>query len=130
MIPWRRKWQPTPVFLPGESHGQRSLEGYGPWGRKEPDTAEWLTHHNTRQDNKKQTDLQACGGPSSQGRGPQTSASAAPHEESWENMGHRSLLLRAAGLEDLGRPLIIDLYKKLLVPLASQMALVVRICLQ
>ena len=45
-------------------------------------------------------------------------------------MGHRSLLLRAAGLEDLGRPLIIDLYKKLLVPLASQMALVVRICLQ
>ena len=31
---WRRKWQPTPVFLPGESHGQRSLEGYSPWGRK------------------------------------------------------------------------------------------------
>ena len=29
-IPWRRKWQPTPVFLPGESHGQRSLEGYSP----------------------------------------------------------------------------------------------------
>ena len=34
-VPWRREWQPTPVFLPGESHGQRSLEGYGPWGRKE-----------------------------------------------------------------------------------------------
>ena len=33
--PWRRKWQPTPVFLPGESHGQRSLAGYSPWGRKE-----------------------------------------------------------------------------------------------
>ena len=32
--PWRRKWQPTPVFLPGESHGQRSLEGYSPWGGK------------------------------------------------------------------------------------------------
>ena len=32
-IPWRRKWQPTPVFLPGKSHGQRSLEGYSPWGR-------------------------------------------------------------------------------------------------
>ena len=31
---WRRKWQPTPVFLPGESHGQRSLEGYSPWDRK------------------------------------------------------------------------------------------------
>ena len=29
---WRRKWQPTPVFLPGESHGQRSLVGYSPWG--------------------------------------------------------------------------------------------------
>ena len=33
-ILWRRKWQPTPVFLPGESHGQRSLAGYSPWGRK------------------------------------------------------------------------------------------------
>ena len=31
---WRRRWQPTPVFLPGESHGQRSLAGYSPWGRK------------------------------------------------------------------------------------------------
>ena len=34
-IPWRREWQPIPVFLPGKSHGQRSLAGYGPWGRKE-----------------------------------------------------------------------------------------------
>ena len=33
--PWRQEWQPTPVFLPGESHGQRSPEGYSPWGRKE-----------------------------------------------------------------------------------------------
>ena len=33
-IPWRRKWQPTPVFLPGKSHGQRSLAGYSPWGHK------------------------------------------------------------------------------------------------
>ena len=32
--PWRRRWQPTPGFLPGESHGQRSLAGYSPWGRK------------------------------------------------------------------------------------------------
>ena len=39
-IPWRRKWQPTPVFLPGKSHGQRSLVGYSPWGRKELDTTE------------------------------------------------------------------------------------------
>ena len=34
-IPWRRAWQPTAVFLPGESHGQRSLAGCSPWGRKE-----------------------------------------------------------------------------------------------
>ena len=39
-IPWRRKRQPTPVFLPGESHGQRSLAGYSPWGCKESDTTE------------------------------------------------------------------------------------------
>ena len=39
-IPWRRTWQPIPVFLPGKSHGQRSLAGYSPWGRKELDTAE------------------------------------------------------------------------------------------
>ena len=37
-IPWRRKWQPTPVFLPGRSHGQRSLAGYSPQGLKELDT--------------------------------------------------------------------------------------------
>jgi len=36
-IPWRRKWQPTPVFLPGKSHGQRSLVGYSPQGCKELD---------------------------------------------------------------------------------------------
>ena len=33
--PWRRKWQPSPVFLPGKSHGRRSLVGYSPWGHKE-----------------------------------------------------------------------------------------------
>ena len=37
-IPWRRKWQPTLVFLPGKSHGQRNLVGYTPWGCREPDT--------------------------------------------------------------------------------------------
>ena len=36
-IPWRRKWQPTPVFLPGKSHGWRSLAGYSSWGYKESD---------------------------------------------------------------------------------------------
>ena len=44
-IPWRRKWQPTPVFLPGESHGRRSLVGYSPRGRKELDTTEQLHFH-------------------------------------------------------------------------------------
>ena len=44
-IPWRRKWQPIPVFLPGEFHGQRSLAGYSPWGRTESDTTERLTVH-------------------------------------------------------------------------------------
>ena len=39
-IPWRRAWPPTPAFLSGESHGQRSLVGYSPWGCKELDTAE------------------------------------------------------------------------------------------
>ena len=39
-IPWRKAWQPTPVFLPGESHGQRSLAGYDPWGHTESDTTE------------------------------------------------------------------------------------------
>ena len=42
-IPWRRKWQPTPVFLFGESHGQSSLEGYSPWGGRV--RHDWLTKH-------------------------------------------------------------------------------------
>ena len=45
-IPWRREWQPTPVFLPGESHGQGSLAGYSPWGRKESDMT-WRLNSNT-----------------------------------------------------------------------------------
>ena len=42
-LPWRRAWQPTPVVLPGEFRGQRSLAGYSPWGCKESDTTGWLT---------------------------------------------------------------------------------------
>ena len=42
-IPWRRKWQPIPVFLPGKSNGQRSLAGYSPWSGEESDTTEWLS---------------------------------------------------------------------------------------
>ena len=40
---WRRAWLPTPVLLPGDSHGQRSLAGYSPWGHKELGMAERLT---------------------------------------------------------------------------------------
>ena len=43
-IPWSRTWQSTPVFLPGESHGQRSLVGYSPWGHKELGTTEATQH--------------------------------------------------------------------------------------
>ena len=42
---WRRKWQPTPVFLPGKPHGQRSMEVYSPRGLEESDTTEQLNHH-------------------------------------------------------------------------------------
>ena len=38
--PWRKEWQPTPVFFPGELHGQKSLVGYSPQGHKELDTTE------------------------------------------------------------------------------------------
>jgi len=41
-MPWRREWQPTPIFLPGKFHGQKSLVGYSPWGHKESATTEWL----------------------------------------------------------------------------------------
>ena len=44
-IPWRREWQPTPVFLPGESHGWRSLVGYSPQAHKESDRTERLHVH-------------------------------------------------------------------------------------
>ena len=44
-IPWGRKWQPTPVCMPGKSHGQRSLMGYSLWGPKESDTTERLSMH-------------------------------------------------------------------------------------
>ena len=43
-MPWGRTWQPTPVFSPGEAHGQRSLAGCSPWGHKESDTTEQLKH--------------------------------------------------------------------------------------
>ena len=42
-VPWRREWLPSPVFLPGEFHGQRSLADYSSWGHKELEMTEWLT---------------------------------------------------------------------------------------
>ena len=44
-IPWRRKWQSTPVFLPGRFHGLRSLVGYSPWSLNESEMTEWLSTH-------------------------------------------------------------------------------------
>ena len=44
-IPWSRRWQPAPVFLPRKFHGQRSLAGYSPWGHKESDTTERAHMH-------------------------------------------------------------------------------------
>ena len=44
-VTWRRKWQPTPVFLPGKSHGQRSLVGYSTWGRKELGSTQVLNNN-------------------------------------------------------------------------------------
>ena len=46
-ISWRRTWQPTPVFLPGEFHGHRSLTGYSPWVCKESDMTEVTKHSHT-----------------------------------------------------------------------------------
>ena len=47
-IPWKKKWQPTPVFLPGESLRQRCLVGYSPWSHKESDMTERLSTHTRR----------------------------------------------------------------------------------
>ena len=47
--PREGKWQPTPVFLPGKPHGQRSLVGYSPWGHKESDKTEQLSHQASKQ---------------------------------------------------------------------------------
>ena len=44
-FPWRKEWLPTPVFSPGESHGQRSLAGYIPWSRRESNMTQQLSLH-------------------------------------------------------------------------------------
>ena len=47
LIPWRKAWQPTSIFLPGKFHGQRSLKAYGTWGHQEWDTTEHWAHTHT-----------------------------------------------------------------------------------
>ena len=47
LSPWRRKWQSTPIFFPGESHRQRNLVGYSPWGHEELDTTKETLHAHT-----------------------------------------------------------------------------------
>ena len=57
-IPWSGKWQPTPVLLPGEFHGQRSLAGYNPGGCKEQDTTEHARTHTSIKTKLKQCHIQ------------------------------------------------------------------------
>ena len=59
-IPWRRKWQPTVLFLPGKSHGQRNLAGYSPWGCKESDITEWLSTNTHNHKSKKWLSIFIC----------------------------------------------------------------------
>ena len=61
-IPWRRAWQPTPIFLPGESHGQRSLAGYSPQVCKEADTVEATEPAHIHARNTESHEKLFCGG--------------------------------------------------------------------
>ena len=61
-IPWRGKWQPTPVFLLGKSHGQRSLAGYSPWGGKELDMTEHTAETSAPEQGEYSRDQRADGG--------------------------------------------------------------------
>ena len=54
-IPWSRKGQPTPVFVPGEFHRQRSLAGYSPWGHRESHTTEHTQAHTQTQENRSES---------------------------------------------------------------------------
>ena len=59
-ISWRRAWKPTPVFFPGESHGQRSLVGYRPQGHKESDLTEVTEHIGTQFSTSYLNDSSSC----------------------------------------------------------------------
>ena len=57
-IPWRRKWQPTPVFLPGKSQGQKRLVSYSPWGGRESLMTQQLNNNNYTLDSKTTDELE------------------------------------------------------------------------
>ena len=61
--PWRRKWQPTPVFLPGEFYGPRRLAGYSSWGHKESDMTERLSLMITLEKSWEEEEAEECGQP-------------------------------------------------------------------
>ena len=75
-ISWRREWIPTPVFLPGKFHGQRSLAGYSPLGRKESDTTKWLSK------NVRKTQTSTVGGSKSFQVGKQVNTGTITHPNS------------------------------------------------
>ena len=62
-FPWRRKWQPTPVFPPGKFYGQRSLADYSPWSHKESDTTEKLSEVRLKDFQPSPDTLASCHGP-------------------------------------------------------------------
>ena len=57
-IPWRRAWQPTPVYLPGKSHGERRQASYSPWGHKESDTTEVTKHKHAGKEERRHSGTQ------------------------------------------------------------------------
>ena len=87
-IPWRRKWQPIPVFLPGKFHGQRRLEGWSSWGLKELDTAELLSRHGNEPT--KATCIGSCRTSLTQLLSPQLTPKQGHHKQGHHKQGHRS----------------------------------------
>ena len=76
-IPWRKSWQSTPVFFPGESHGQMSLEGYSPWGHKESDITEVTQQRRTERETSPESVLQSS---------PQTGISSSILRHVWKRI--------------------------------------------
>ena len=93
-VPWRRSRQPTPVFLPGESHGQRSLAGYSPWGRKESDTTEATWHTHMLLDSRLASSARGGTGPRARGSRIQDGRGSPSHTQRTAD-AHRKLFPRA-----------------------------------